>query len=62
MTFDRAKMILLRKTVSVLQGRLREGVPLIFWPLRHLPDRCRAGVARLVRVSSDPVVGAPVPA
>lgn len=30
MTFDRAKMILLRKTVSVLQGRLREGVPLIF--------------------------------
>lgn len=30
MTFDRAKIILLRKTVSVLQGRLREGVPLIF--------------------------------
>lgn len=30
MTFDRAKIISLRKTVSVLQGRLREGVPLIF--------------------------------
>lgn len=40
MTFDRARITLLRKTVSVLQGRLREGVPLIFfWPLRHLPDR-----------------------
>lgn len=39
MTFDRARITLLRKTVSVLQGRLREGVPLIFWPLRHSSDR-----------------------